>query len=108
RATGGASYGNQDLPDDTPDFPPDYPRPQEWKTPPLWGVADSAPYFHDGRAPTLEAAIARHGGDAAPVAKAYDQLVRGDREAVIAFLKPLRAPPQAAQVASSSQSHDSR
>jgi len=29
----------------------------EYKTPPLWGVADSAPYLHDGRATTLRAAI---------------------------------------------------
>ncbi|MCA9158050.1 MAG: hypothetical protein KDA72_06970 [Planctomycetales bacterium] len=26
---------------------------REWKTPPLWGGADSAPYLHDGRAETL-------------------------------------------------------
>ena len=24
------------------------PMPDEWRTPPLWGVADSAPYMHDG------------------------------------------------------------
>ena len=29
-------------------LPDDHPLPDEWKTPPLWGVADSAPYFHDG------------------------------------------------------------
>ena len=37
----------------------------EWRTPPLWGVASSAPYFHDGRAQTLDHAIRRHGGEAA-------------------------------------------
>ena len=38
-------------------LPDDHPLPDEWKTPPLWGVADSAPYFHDGGSPTLETAI---------------------------------------------------
>ena len=33
------------------------PTPGEWRTAPLWGVADSGPYLHDGRAVTLEAAI---------------------------------------------------
>src|SRR5262249_50924591 len=34
-----------------PDVEPDKgPAPSEWRTPPLWGVADSAPYLHDGRA----------------------------------------------------------
>lgn len=33
----------------------------EWRTPPLWGCADSAPYLHDGRAATLDEAILWHG-----------------------------------------------
>ena len=45
-----------------PPRPEDDPKPSEWKTPPLWGVADSAPYLHDGSAPTLES---RSGGTAA-------------------------------------------
>jgi len=36
---------------------------RQWKTPALWGVADSAPYMHDGSAPTLRDAILKHGGD---------------------------------------------
>src|SRR6185312_12508060 len=52
-------------------LPEEYPRPDEWKTPPLWGVADSAPYFHDGNSPTLESAIVRHHGDAEAVTAAY-------------------------------------
>ena len=36
---------------------------QEWRTPPLWGIRDSGPYLHDGRATTLEQAIAIHGGE---------------------------------------------
>src|SRR5262249_39619868 len=32
-------------------------------TSPLWGISDSAPYLHDGRAPTLDAAIRLHAAD---------------------------------------------
>ena len=35
---------------------------REWRTPPLWGLRDSAPYLHDGRAPTIAEAITLHGG----------------------------------------------
>ena len=68
---------------------------EEWKTPPLWGVADSAPYFHDGASPTLQAAIPRHRGDAKAVATAYQELPPADQQAVIAFLNTLKAPPDA-------------
>ena len=53
-------------------LPHDYPLQDEWKTPPLWGVADSAPYFHDGASPTLEVAIRRHKGDAEGVTHAFE------------------------------------
>ena len=76
-------------------LPHGHPLPDEWKTPPLWGVADSAPYFHDGGSPTLAAAIVRHHGDAAPVTRAYQSLASVDRQAIIAFLKSLRAPSDA-------------
>ena len=35
------------------------------------GVRDSGPYLHDGRAPTLEHAVALHGGQAERSSKAY-------------------------------------
>ena len=76
-------------------LPHDYPRDDEWKTPPLWGVADSAPYFHDGGSTTLEVAIRRHKGDAESVTQAFESLAGSDRDAVIAFLKSLRAPAEA-------------
>ena len=69
-----------------------FPLPEEWKTPPLWGVADSAPYLHDGSARTLETAIDKHRGDAEVVFHAYKALPASDRQALIAFLKTLRAP----------------
>jgi CxxC motif-containing protein (DUF1111 family) len=65
---------------------------QEWRTPPLWGVRDSSPYMHDGRAPTLDRAIALHGGQAERSAKAYFSLSPRERLQVQAFLKSLAAP----------------
>jgi CxxC motif-containing protein (DUF1111 family) len=66
--------------------------PDEWRTPPLWGVADSAPYMHDGRAATLEEAIQLHGGQAADAADRFRKLPGWDQDRLIAFLKSLRAP----------------
>jgi hypothetical protein len=65
---------------------------QEWRTPPLWGVRDSAPYLHDGRADTLEEAIALHEGQGEPAAKRYFQLTPEGRERLQIFLKSLAAP----------------
>ncbi len=76
-------------------LPEDHPRPDEWKTPPLWGVADSAPYFHDGATPSLEAAIKRHRGDAQLVTHAFESLDHADRAAIVGFLKSLKAPAEA-------------
>jgi CxxC motif-containing protein (DUF1111 family) len=63
--------------------------PTEWRTPPLWGVADSAPYLHDGRANTLDDAIRRHDGEAAKTATRYTELTASDRRALLAFLNSL-------------------
>jgi CxxC motif-containing protein (DUF1111 family) len=76
-------------------LPPDEPQPDEWKTPPLWGVADSAPYFHDGGSPTLLEAIQRHHGGASAVTKRFNELNGADQQMVVAFLKTLKAPPNA-------------
>jgi CxxC motif-containing protein (DUF1111 family) len=65
---------------------------REWRTPPLWGVADSAPYMHDGRAATLNEAISLHGGEAAGSKQKFFESPEEDRLAVVAFLKCLRAP----------------
>jgi CxxC motif-containing protein (DUF1111 family) len=67
---------------------------QEWRTPPLWGVRDSGPYLHDGRAETLEQSIAFHGGEAASSAKRFFMLKPDERAELIAFLKSLVAPDQ--------------
>ena len=67
---------------------------QEWRTPPLWGVADSPPYLHDGRAPTLSKAILLHGGEAAKSRQRFAALSSIDRDAIESFLMTLRAPRQ--------------
>ncbi|MDB5387942.1 MAG: thiol oxidoreductase-like protein [Planctomycetaceae bacterium] len=72
--------------------PQDYPHLAEWKTPPLWGVADTAPYWHDGSAKTLEDAILAHADEAQPVTMAFCSLNESDQDSVIAFLETLRAP----------------
>lgn len=66
---------------------------QEWRTPPLWGVKDSAPYMHDGRAETLLEAISLHDGEAAGSRDRFLKLPIADRRALIAFLETLVAPP---------------
>ena len=78
-----------------PDRPDDDPKPSEWKTPPLWGVADSPPYLHDGTAATLPEAILRHRGDAKSVTEKFKKLSAADQAAVVAFLTTLKAPPTA-------------
>ena len=65
---------------------------QEWRTPPLWGFRDSGPYLHDGRAQTLEQAVAMHGGQAASSAQQFFGLSPRERLRVEAFLKSLVAP----------------
>ncbi len=88
---GGGSYGEPPIP--LPDIPDDdSPSPSEWRTPPLWGVADSAPYLHDGRAATLTEAIQLHKGQGLRSAKNFAQLNPDEQGQLIGFLKTLRAP----------------
>ena len=70
---------------------------REWRTPPLWGVADSGPYLHDGRAETLDAAIRWHAGEAHESVTLYRSLQPEKRQQLIKFLKSLRSPPGAHQ-----------
>lgn len=60
-----------------------------YRTPPLWGIEDTAPYMHDGRASTLENAILLHGGEATFSSAAYLALTPGEQGALIAFLEDL-------------------
>ena len=66
---------------------------QEWRTPPLWGVGDSAPYLHDGRAKTLDDAIRGHGGEAQESVDRYTRRLKPiQRDKLLAFLGNLAAP----------------
>jgi len=66
---------------------------REWRTPPLWGFRDSGPYLHDGRAETLEQAVAMHGGQGAASARKFFSLSPRERLQIEALLKSLIAPP---------------
>lgn len=61
----------------------------EYRTAPLWGVRDTAPYWHDGRASTIEAAIAAHAGEATASRTAYEAASAVDRGRLLAFLRSL-------------------
>jgi len=69
---------------------------QEWRTPPLWGFRDSAPYLHDGRADTLEQAVAGHGGQGRASALRFFDLSPKERTQLEVFLKSMVAPTDAA------------
>jgi CxxC motif-containing protein (DUF1111 family) len=94
---GGGGYESGPPPDfGLPQRPDEEPKPNEWKTPALWGVADSAPYMHDGSAPTLRDAIRKHNGDARTVREKFQALDAADQAALLTFLGTLKAPPDAA------------
>ncbi len=88
---GGGSYGQPPI--EEPKFKAgEGPQPGEWRTPPLWGVADSAPYLHDGRAATLEIAVRMHSGQGLRSAKNFNNLSASAQQQLIVFLQTLRAP----------------
>jgi len=61
----------------------------------LWGIGDTAPYMHDGRARTVPEAIMLHGVDgseAQPIYQKFAALSADDQAAVIAFLESQRLP----------------
>jgi CxxC motif-containing protein (DUF1111 family) len=66
---------------------------REWRTPPLWGLRDSGPYLHDGRAATIEEAVALHGGQGAASTRRYAELSPRRKRHLAAFLGSLAAPP---------------
>lgn len=59
-------------------------------TEPLWGVASTAPYGHDGRSSTLQNVIARHGGEAAQSRANFQNLSEAKQRAVLDFLGTLQ------------------
>jgi CxxC motif-containing protein (DUF1111 family) len=68
--------------------------PSVFVTRPLWGLAETAPYLHDGRAPTVHDAIVLHGGEATAARDAYLRLDEGGRASVRVFLVSLSRQPK--------------
>ncbi len=60
-----------------------------YRTPPLWGIRHSAPYFHDGRAETIIEAIQSHEGEAIEVVTGFNDLAPAHQQAVLMFLNDL-------------------
>ncbi len=58
-------------------------------TPPLWGIAVSAPYLHNGSARTLQDAILAHAGDAQAVRNSFAALTADQQSEVVEFLLTL-------------------
>ncbi len=70
--------------------------PEEWRTPPLWGLGlsknsqgGSLFLMHDGRARSIEEAILLHGGEAAQSRSAYQSLSAEEKAKLILFLESL-------------------
>ena len=64
----------------------------EFVTARLWGIADTSPYMHDGRATTLREAIEMHGGDASDARDNFVELTEEDQANLLLFLGKLRTP----------------
>ncbi|MGW8310891.1 MAG: di-heme oxidoredictase family protein [Thiogranum sp.] len=61
-------------------------------TPRLWGIADTAPYLHDGRALTLREAIEAHGGEGQLAADNFGWLSAAEQDDLLTYLDSLRTP----------------
>lgn len=62
---------------------------KEFMTEPLWGVATTAPYGHDGRSINLREVILRHGGEAQGSRNAFASLPEVAKAAILEFLGTL-------------------
>lgn len=63
--------------------------PRMMRTAPLWGVRTQPRLLHDGRAGSLEEAIAGHDGQGAASRDGFSALGQGDRAALMEFLQSL-------------------
>lgn len=78
---------------DPHEVPAGEPQPGTFLTRPLWGLAESPPYLHDGSAATIVDAIIAHGGEAEASRVAFTELSDDARADVHVFLLSLsRAP----------------
>jgi cytochrome c peroxidase len=76
--------------------------PDEFLTPELWGVGNTGPWLHDGRAASLREAVLWHGEDEPPAVgqpgrseaqvsrERFTALSADDQEALLTFLRSLR------------------
>jgi len=58
-------------------------------TEPLWGVATTAPYGHDGRSINLKEVILRHGGEAQRARDSFNRMSDLQQDAILAYLNTL-------------------
>ena len=58
----------------------------------LWGVRDSGPYLHDGRALTITEAILMLGGEAQGARDNFVALSQAEKDLVLAMLYSLKSP----------------
>lgn len=66
---------------------------QTFTTARLWGVCDTEPYLHDGRAFTLHEAILAHGGEADGARFTYENVLSTyEKDLLLQFLCSLRTP----------------
>jgi CxxC motif-containing protein (DUF1111 family) len=64
-------------------------KPEEIRTPPLWGVRLRAPFLHDGRASTLREAIEMHAGEALGSRTRFYKLSESGKPVLLVFLGSL-------------------
>ena len=82
-----------------------HPLDAQFTTARLWGVADTAPYLHDGRALTLVDAILMHGGEAQATSDQYARLAENEKAKLLEFLLSLRTPHNPANGLTSGRKH---
>jgi cytochrome c peroxidase len=99
---GGSTPSRADFEDLVLDGRPVRVGPDEFLTPELWGVGNTGPWLHDGRAASLREAVVWHGEDEPPAVgkpgrseaqESRDRFVAlpaPDREALLTFLRSLR------------------
>jgi mono/diheme cytochrome c family protein len=58
----------------------------EWRTMPLWKISERGRFLHDGRAATIDEAVAAHGGQAAAAAASFAALDAASHQALLDFL----------------------
>lgn len=64
-------------------------KPEEIRTPALWGLRFRRPLLHDGSAATIEDAVVRHDREAELARRGFLQLSPDDRRHLLAFLRSL-------------------